>query len=67
MSEEINVKYLAFRYIELMCIAVFVFGLLWNGTEVMNLTTPQFLMLYGGSGAVVCEILSRVFSKKKIS
>jgi len=66
MSEETKpVQYLAARYIEILCISLFVFGFLWNGTEVMNLTTPQFLMLYGGSGAVICEVLARLFSKKK--
>jgi len=66
--ETVNVKrtgYLAARYIEVLCISLFIFGFLWNGTEVMNLTTPQFLMLYGGGGAIVCEVLARVFSKKK--
>jgi hypothetical protein len=66
MVEEPNVKYLAARYIEIVCIAVFVFGFLWNGTEVMKLTTSQFMMLYGGVGAVACEAFSRIFSKKKI-
>jgi cellobiose-specific phosphotransferase system component IIC len=66
MSEETKpVQYLAARYIEILCISLFVFGFLWNGTEVMNLTTPQFFMLYGGSGAVICEVLARLFSKKK--
>lgn len=63
--EEENIKYLAMRYVELLCIAVFIFGLLWNGTEVLNLTTPQFLMLYGGTGAIISEVLARVFHKKK--
>lgn len=65
MSEEPDLKYIAVRYLELFCIAIFIFGFLWNGTEIMNLTTPQFLMLYGGAGAVVSEILARLFSKKK--
>ena len=64
-TEEVNTKYLATRYIEIFCIGLFVFGFLWNGTEILNLTTPQFLMLYGGSGAVLTEILARLFSKKK--
>ena len=59
------IRYLVFRYLEIICIGAFVFGFLWNGTEVMKLTTPQFMMLYGGTGAVICEILARVFSKKK--
>jgi predicted acyltransferase len=68
MSEEKPVSYLAARYLEILCISLFIFGFLWNGTEMMNLTTPQFLMLYGGSGAVICEALARLFmrfSKKK--
>jgi hypothetical protein len=68
MSEEKPVSYLAARYLEIICISLFIFGFLWNGTEMMNLTTPQFLMLYGGSGAVICEALARLFmrySKKK--
>ena len=64
---EPSIKYVATRYLEIICIALFIFGFLWNGTEVMNLTTPQFLMLYGGSGAVICEVLSRLFSKKKLN
>ena len=63
--EETNIKYLAMRYVELLCIAVFIFGMLWNGTEMLDLTTPQFLMLYGGVGAIVSEVLARVFHKKK--
>ena len=53
--------YLACRYIEGLCIAVFVFGFLWHGTEVLKLTLPQFMMLYGGTGALVSEMLARVF------
>jgi hypothetical protein len=59
------VTYLAARFIEILCLTTFIFGFLWNGTETMNLTTPQFLMLYGGSGAVICEILARLFMRKK--
>ena len=60
-----RIGYLASRYVECFCIAMFIFGFLWNGTEVLNLTTPQFLMLYGGGGAVLCEILARLFTRKK--
>jgi len=65
MVEEPNVKYLAIRYIEIICIGVFVFGALWEGTIVMNLTTPQFLMIYGGCGAIISEVLARLFKKKQ--
>lgn len=64
-TESKPIQYLAARYLEILCISLFIFGFLWNGTEVMNLTTPQFLMLYGGAGAVICELLARLFSKKK--
>lgn len=58
-----TVYYIA-RFGEVICIGIFVFGLLWNTTEMINLTTPQFMMLYGGSGALISEVLSRVFKKK---
>lgn len=60
-NENTRNAYLAFRYIEGICIAVFVFGFLWNGTEILKLTLPQFMMLYGGGGAVLSELLARVF------
>jgi len=60
-----DIKYVAVRYIECFCIAIFIFGFLWNGTEVLNLTAPQFLMLYGGMGGIISEVLARLFSKKK--
>lgn len=69
MNEELldtELKYVAVRLIECFCIAMFVFGLLWNTTEVLKLTTPQFMMLYGGGGALLSEMLARLFSKKKI-
>ncbi len=62
---EPSMKYLATRYIECFCIALFIFGLLWEGTERFSLTTPQFMMMYGGMGAIVTEVLARIFSKKK--
>jgi len=65
VEEKVDIKYLAARYIELFCIAVFIFGILWGGTEELKLTTPQFMMLYGGLGTVICEMLARLFSKKK--
>jgi hypothetical protein len=60
--------YAAIRCIECFSIALFIFGTLWEGTEVFNLSTPQFLMLYGGTGVLISEALARIFSnKKKIS
>ena len=65
MDEEMKTNtYYAFRLIELICIGVFVFGFLWEGTIRFNLTTPQFMMLYGGVGAILSEILCRFFKKK---
>jgi hypothetical protein len=63
--EEPSTSYVVARFIELLCIGAFVFGFLWNGTEVMNLTTPQFMMLYGGSGAVISEVTARIIKKKQ--
>lgn len=56
--------YLAIRGIQVLCIGVFVFGALWEGTERFSMTTPQFLMTYGAAGAVISEVLARVFKKK---
>ena len=60
-NENTRNAYLAFRYIEGICIAVFVFGFLWHGTETLKLTLPQFMMLYGGCGAAISELLARLF------
>lgn len=61
---EPSTPYLISRFIEILCIGAFVFGSLWSGTEVMNLTTSQFMMLYGGSGAVISEVIARILKKK---
>jgi len=54
-----NTVYVGLRYLEGICIAVFVFGLLWEGVEILKLTLPQFLMVYGGAGAVISELMAR--------
>jgi len=65
MNEEIKeYSYIGVRLIEFICIAAVIFGALWEGTEIFNLTLPQFLMLYGTMGAVVSEALARVLKKK---
>ena len=66
MSDETDIKYLAMRYVQILCIGIFVFGILWEGTIVMNLSTPQFLMAYGGAGAITSEVFARLFKKKTI-
>jgi len=66
MNNELkNSLYVGARYIQIFCIAIFVFGLLWEGTEILKLTFPEFMMLYGGSGAVIMEAFTRIFAKKK--
>jgi len=55
--------YLTFRIVECLCIGVFIFGFLWYGTEVLKLSAPEFMMLYGGTGAVASEVLARVFHR----
>lgn len=52
--------YIGFRFIEGLCIAVCIFGVLWEGTELMDLSLPQFMIVYGGMGAVITEIMSRI-------
>ena len=59
---EIN-RYVIIRLVQLICLGAFVFGALWEGTIRFNLTTPQFLMVYGGTGAIISEVLSRAFKK----
>lgn len=56
--------YYGIRFIQMICIGIAVFGALWKGTEVMNLDTPGFMMVYGGSGALVSEVIARIFKKK---
>lgn len=63
-NESMKNAYLAFRYIEGICIAVFVFGFLWHGTEMLDLTLPQFMMLYGGVGAIISEGLARLLYRQ---
>jgi len=58
--------YLGIRFIQMICIGLAVFGGLWKGTEVMSLDTPEFLMVYGGLGAIISEIVARIFKKKII-
>jgi len=51
--------YIGFRYLEGICIAIFIFGMLWEGSEILKLTLPQFLIVYGGAGAVISEFMAR--------
>ena len=64
MEKGKNIKYLAMRYIQILCIGLFVFGALWEGTLSFNLSTPQFFMLYGSIGAIISELFARLFKKK---
>jgi len=68
-EENIETKtniYLGIRFIQMICIGLAVFGALWKGTEIMELDTPEFLMVYGGIGAIISEIIARIFKKKII-
>ena len=56
--------YFITRVIEIICIGLFFFGLLWEGTIIFNLSTPQFLIAYGGAGAVVTHVLAYFLKKK---
>ena len=56
--------YYGIRFVQILCIGIAAFGALWKGTEVLNLDTPEFMMVYGVSGALISEIVARVFKKK---
>ena len=63
-SEEPDInKYVIIRLVQLICTGAFVFGALWEGTIRFNMTTPQFLMVYGATGAILSEALARMFKK----
>lgn len=64
MDDDVKeMSYFVIRLIEVVCAGAFVFGLLWEGTLVMNLSTPQFLMVYGGVGALLSEVIARLIKK----
>ena len=56
--------YHGIRFVQMICIGLAIFGALWKGTEIMSLDTPSFLMVYGGLGVVISEIVARLFKKK---
>ena len=62
-KEDVKNVYIAFRFIEVICIGVFIFGFLWEGTELLKLTLPEFMMLYGGVGAVLSEGIARILHR----
>ena len=62
-AEESISKYVIIRMVQMICIGAFLFGALWEGTIRFNLTTPQFLMVYGGTGAVLSELIARFFKR----
>jgi len=55
-------KYVAIRMLELVFGAAFFFGIMWSGVGTISLTMPQFLALYGGAGALICELFARRLS-----
>lgn len=65
-NETKNDIYAIIRFIQFFSIGVFIFGALWEGTLRFNFTTPQFLMVYGLIGAVVSEVIARLFKKKML-
>ena len=58
--------YYGIRFVQVLCIGAFVFGALWEGTLVFNMNTPQFMMTYGGCGAIISEVVARIFKKKML-
>jgi len=69
-KEQIQTAYMGIRYVEIICLAVFIFGTLWTGTDLLQLSFQQFMMLYGGCGALLSEAIARVlhkYLKKKVT
>ena len=62
-NEVKKIVYLSIRFIEGICAATFIFGLMWHGTETLMLTMPEFMMLYGGLGAITSEIIARILNR----
>lgn len=65
-KENKNMIYYAMRFIQVLCIGIAVFGALWKGTEIFNLDTPSFMMVYGSAGALLSEGIARLFKKKHL-
>lgn len=47
------------RIVQAIGIAAVVVGTMWQGTESLKLSVPQFLMLYGAVAATVSELAIR--------
>lgn len=54
-----KIAYIGIRMLEVVFIAMFILGIMWSGANVLNLTVPQFLMLYGAVGAGTCEVTAQ--------
>ena len=64
-EETLTWEYITIRFIEILSLSSLIFGSMWEGTEAISLTMPQFMMLYGAIGTVVSEIFARIINKKK--
>lgn len=53
------------RVIEALCVGFFILGVMWQGADVLKLTLPQFLMLYGGVGAIISDLAARVLGRQQ--
>lgn len=60
--DETNRRYVIIflRFVELLSISVFILGAMWQGADMMKLSLPQFMMLYGLITAVASELAVRV-------
>jgi hypothetical protein len=52
------------RFIEFVSVTVLVFGLMWKGSDVLKLSLPDFMILYGAVGAVISELTARLLGRK---
>lgn len=55
---------IAVRFIQSICVAAFILGMMWYGADILVLPLHGFLMLYGAVGMAVSEIAARLLSQK---
>jgi len=56
--------YIGVRMLELLFVAAFVFGAMWEGAELLRLRVSQFLMLYGLIGMMASEAVARALQRR---
>ena len=61
-EEHKKTAYVSIRVLELIFAAVMVLGAMWEGAEILTLSVPQFMILYGIIGTIACEASARLLN-----